>query len=564
MTIAFVLSWASPLFFSMPNSYFIKFKSDISKYALPEKFTFPFSYEPHPLTELAAKELQLSLSSVRIHNKISGKMYGILVVQDKAGQLGYLASFSGQDYEGEQAVDFVPPIYNRLEMEGFYKKGEEDLVKINQKIQGLEEDKKFQKLMQELKEISRKSNLELKSEQEKKHKAKASRKEKRQEGMVNLSPEAYDKLDKKLQKDSISEDYAYKKIRTEWREKVASIQAKVAVYESQIQQLKKSRKKKSNQLQKQIFDQYQFLNAKGKRKGIEEVFEPVGNPPSGAGDCALPKLLQYAFENEYKPLAMGEFWWGKAPKSELRTEGRFYPACSGKCKPILGHMLKGLKLEDDPLLNYTAEDKVIQILYEDEQIVVIVKPAGLLSIPSKEIKDSVLRRMEGRYPEATGPLLAHRLDKLTSGIMLISKDLESHKFLQKQFMDKTIQKRYAAVLEGKLDRAEGEVNLPLAVDEDNRPMQKVDFEGGRRALTKWSIQGRKDDKSLVSFIPVTGRTHQLRVHAAHPQGLNSPIVGDVLYGNRADRLMLHAEFIQFEHPKSKKTMKFENKAPFGL
>ncbi|ADR22151.1 RNA pseudouridine synthase [Marivirga tractuosa] len=548
----------------MQDSYFIKFKTDTSEYSLPEKFTFPFSYEPHPLTELAANELQENLKAANIKNEISGKMYGVLVVQNQSGELGYLTSFSGQDYDGDPPVNFVPPIYDRLELKGFYKKGEEELVKINRKIKQLEEDRNFNKLMAELKEQSKKSNLELKSAQEKKQMAKALRKEKREEGMVNLSPEAFDKLDEQLRKESINEDYNYKKLNKGWKKKIASIQSKVAVYESQIQRLKKERKQRSIKLQKQIFDQYQFLNVKGQRKGLEEIFEPLVYPPSGAGDCALPKLLQYAFVSQYKPIAMGEFWWGKAPKSELRKEGRFYPACSGKCKPILGHMLKGLNLEDDPLLQYTAEDKVIEKLYEDEQIVVIVKPAGLLSIPSKEIKDSVLTRMQKTYPKATGPLLAHRLDKMTSGIMLISKDLDSHKFLQKQFMDKTIQKRYCAVLEGTLDKSEGEVNLPLAVDEDNRPMQKVDFESGRKALTKWRLISNNDKKSMVTFIPVTGRTHQLRVHAAHPKGLDAPIIGDTLYGNKAERLMLHAEYIQFKHPQNGRIMQFENMASFGI
>lgn len=548
----------------MQDSFFHKFKSDISNYSLPDRFTFPFSYEPHPLTELAANELQEILKSAKIRNEISGKMYGVLVAQNRLGEIGFFTSFSGQDYEGEPPVNFVPPIYNRLELEGFYKKGEEELVNVNKKIEKLEEDSNFKRLMEELKEQSKKSNLQLKSEQEKKQKSKAIRKQKREEGMIELSPNAFDKLDEKLRIESRNEDYDYKKLHKAWKKKIASIQSKVAVYESQIQKLKKERKQKSTQLQKQIFDQYQFLNVKGKKKGLEDVFKEIGYPPSGAGDCALPKLLQYAFANEYKPLAMGEFWWGKAPKSELRKEGRFYPACSGKCKPILGHMLKGLKLEEDPLLQYTAEDKVIETLYEDEQIAVIVKPAGLLSIPSKEIKDSVLTRMQKKFPTASGPLLAHRLDKMTSGIMLISKDLESHKYLQKQFMDKTIQKRYTAILEGKLSKQEGEVNLPLAVDEDNRPMQKVDFELGRQALTKWKLIKQSEKRSEVLFIPITGRTHQLRVHAAHPQGLDTPIVGDTLYGNRDERLMLHAGYIQFKHPKNEELMIFERNAPFGL
>jgi tRNA pseudouridine32 synthase/23S rRNA pseudouridine746 synthase len=303
----------------MQDPYFIKFKSDISNFTLPERFTFPFSYEPHPLTELAANELQEILRCAKIRNEISGKMYGVLVVRNQKGELGYLCSFSGQDYEGEPPVNFVPPIYNRLEVEGFYKKGEKELDTINKEIESLEEAPNFKRLMEELKDQSKKSNLELKSEQEKKQKSKAIRKEKREEGMVELSPNTFDKLDEKLRKESRNEDYDYKKLHKAWKKKIASIQSKVAVYESQIQKLKKERKQKSTQLQKQIFDQYQFLNTRGKRKGLEEIFEPIGYPPSGAGDCALPKLLQYAFANHYEPLAMGEFWWGKAPKSELRN-----------------------------------------------------------------------------------------------------------------------------------------------------------------------------------------------------------------------------------------------------
>ncbi|WKV13557.1 pseudouridine synthase [Marivirga harenae] len=548
----------------MQDTHFINFNSDISNFTLPKRFTFPFSYEPHPLTELAANELQEVLKSAKIRNEISGKMYGVLVVKNQKGELGYLCSFSGQDYQGTPPINFVPPIYNRLEIEGFYKKGEQELDSINNKIKLLEEDPNFIHLMDQLKLQSKRSNVELKLEQEKKQKLKAIRKEKREEGMIELSPNAFDKLDEKLRKESRNEDYDYKKLLKKWKKKIATIQSKVATYESQIQQLKKERKKKSTQLQKQIFDQYQFLNVKGNRKGLEEVFEEFGYPPSGAGDCALPKLLQYAFENHYKPLAMGEFWWGNAPKSELRKEGRFYPACSGKCKPVLGHMLTGLQLEQDPLLLYTAEDKVVETLYEDKQIVVIVKPAGLLSIPSKEIKDSVLIRMQKKYPKASGPLLAHRLDKMTSGIMLISKDLESHKYLQKQFMDKTIQKRYSAVLEGALSKQEGEISLPLAVDEDNRPMQKVDFEAGRKALTQWKLIKQTENRCEVVFFPITGRTHQLRVHAAHPQGLDAPIVGDTLYGKKDERLMLHAGYIQFKHPKTEELLEFENKADFGL
>jgi tRNA pseudouridine32 synthase/23S rRNA pseudouridine746 synthase len=548
----------------MQDKYFNNFQTDVSEIVLPKKFTFPFSYEPHSLTKIAAKELQQLLSKKSLEKEISGKMYGVLVVKNKNNELGFLASFSGQDYEGEEPANFVPPIFNRLNKEGFFKKGEEELRQINSRIENIEKDTEFITLREKLKDLSKKADSEIKNRQLAKHKSKAKRKEQREEAMISLSPSAYDHLNEKLSKESRKEDFNYKKFTKDWKRKIATIQKELSVYESKIQKLKKDRKQKSILLQKKIFDQYQFLNIKTEKKGLETIFEPIGNPPSGAGDCALPKLLQYAFQNNYEPISMGEFWWGKAPKSELRKEGRFYPACSGKCKPILGHMLEGLNLEDDPLKQYTAKDKVIKTLYEDDFIAVIVKPAGLLSIPSKEIKDSVLLRMQKKYPKATGPLLAHRLDKMTSGIMLISKDLESHKYLQKQFMDKSISKRYYAILAGELKSNSGEVNLPLTVDEDNRPMQKVSFEDGRKAKTKWEVIDCKNDRTLVKFTPITGRTHQLRVHSAHPEGLNAPIVGDTLYGEKDERLMLHAQFIEFYHPKTEEKLSFEVDPDFTL
>ena len=312
----------------------------------------------------------------------------------------------------------------------------------------------------------------------------------------------------------------------------------------------------SNNIQNQLFDQYHFLDANGKTKSVLQLFEHVenGKPPSGAGECCAPKLLQYAYQYHLKPIAMAEFWWGASPASEIRKHKLFYPACRGKCEPILGHMLQGLEVDPNPMKENPAEGKELEIIYEDDEIVVVNKPAEFLSVPGKTISDSVLKRMEAYLPDATGPLLVHRLDMSTSGILLVAKNKEAHEYLQDQFIRRIVKKRYVALLDGELSEKSGVVDLPLRVDLDDRPRQLVCYEYGKSAKTEWELIEVKNGKSKVYFYPLTGRTHQLRVHAAHPNGLNMPITGDDLYGRKADRLHLHAEQLTFKHPKSKEWM----------
>ncbi|MBK6266885.1 RNA pseudouridine synthase [Marivirga sp. S37H4] len=547
----------------MSDNHFIAFKQSVV-YKLPEKFTFPFSYEPHPLTELAAKEVQEQLKVNYNGQEIGGKMYGVLVVRNKHNELGYLTAFSGQVEHYEHALNFVPPIHDRLHKNGFFKKGENQLFEINQQVVALENDPEYLELLDLLKQEKALVTTELEAQQQLKHSAKMDRKSQREVARQNMTPEEFEELQKKLEYESIANHYNYKQLRESLNSRISAIQSKVDVYENKINALKTERKNTSADLQQQLFNQYQFLNIKGDVKSLSEIFEESGPPPGGAGDCAAPKLLQYAFENQMKPLAMGEFWWGKAPKAELRKEGRYYPACSGKCKPILAHMLEGLSVEDDPMLSYSADDKEINILYEDDYLLVINKPSGLLTTPAKEIKDSVFTRMQQMFPEATGPLVAHRLDKLTSGLMIITKTKEIYKVIQSQFIQRTIKKTYLAVLEGIVEGDSGAIHLPLTVDENNRPMQKVCFDTGRPAKTLWKVLERSENHTMVQFTPISGRTHQLRVHAAHPDGLNRPIVGDKLYGTKADRLKLHAAYIHFLHPQSGKKLKFHLDPQFGI
>ena len=314
-------------------------------------------------------------------------------------------------------------------------------------------------------------------------------------------------------------------------------------------------------MQQKLFAEYSFLNQFGERKSIGEIFN--NNPPAGAGECAAPKLLHYAFEHSLKPIAMAEFWWGQSPKSEIRKHKQFYPACKSKCEPILmSHMLNGFDMEANPFQENPAEGKNIEIVFEDEVLAVINKPAEFLSVPGKIISDSVYQRVKELYPNATGPLIVHRLDMSTSGLMLIAKDEETYVKLQSQFIKRTIKKRYVALLDGILEENEGFIDLPLRVDLDDRPRQLVCYEHGKPAQTKWEKIEVRNNQTLVYFYPITGRTHQLRVHASHELGLKTPIVGDDLYGTIANRLHLHAESLTFEHPITREKMTITKEAIF--
>jgi tRNA pseudouridine32 synthase/23S rRNA pseudouridine746 synthase len=284
-------------------------------------------------------------------------------------------------------------------------------------------------------------------------------------------------------------------------------------------------------------------------------------PPAGAGECAAPKLLQYAFLHQLQPICMAEFWWGKSPNSEVRLHEQFYPACRGKCEPILAHMLEGISLEKNPMLEQ-ATVKKIPIIYEDDYLLLVNKPPDFLSVPGKELKDSVYERIRLQYPTASGPLLVHRLDMSTSGLLLIAKSEEIYKHLQSQFIRRVVKKSYSALLNGIVDETEGAISLPLRVDLEDRPKQLVCYEHGKNAFTKYKILAYENGKTRVQFFPITGRTHQLRVHAAHQLGLNCPIVGDDLYGTKGERLCLHAQWIQFKHPITKELVEFSCEAAF--
>lgn len=556
----------------MSENCFTPFQSSISDYPLPEKFTFPFYYDPHPLCLLASKELQRHIETQteweydfgleeEKPDVIIGKMFGVLVVQNEQNEIGYLSSFSGKLGDSSHYSKFVPPIIDVWEVDNFLNIGMEELNTINQEIKKLESLPEFVSCMNIMENDQFIAASQIEEQREKMRNSKKERKLIRQREKESNSPEDFEEINKELNQQSINGKKELKRLLEFWKDRSDQNKRKVDQIKTTIDELKLKRKNKSAGLQKKIFDQYRFLNQAGEVKSLLDIFKDK-TPMGGTGECAAPKLLQYAFKFNMKPLAMAEFWWGQSPKSEIRKHRNFYPACIGKCKPLLSHMLEGIEMDENPLLKNPAEGKEIEIIFEDEHILVINKPAEFLSVPGRYIKDSVAQRMKEKFPNATGPLIVHRLDMSTSGIMLIAKSLEVHKFLQSQFIKRTIKKRYVALLEGIVNEKEGIVDLPLRTDWNERPKQLVCYESGKSAQTKWKVIERKNQQTRIHFFPITGRTHQLRVHAAHPLGLNLPIFGDDLYGTKSKRLCLHAEWIEFVHPISREVKSVTVEAEF--
>ncbi|WP_353135969.1 pseudouridine synthase [Pseudopedobacter sp.] len=556
-------------------SFFTKFSQSVSDIPLPEKFNYPFYYEPHPLCIIAAEELQQHLENQKdwIHNfgldpnqegLIIGKMFGVLVVKDTQGNLGYISAFSGKLAGANHHPKFVPPVFDLLEEGSFFIEGEKELNEINRRLEQLEGNRFYKDLIESTTNKIAEILIATDTEKQKLKEGKKQRKHQRESAQATLNQSEYNNLCERLKEESLKQQYFAKLKLDALKIQKEEVEKDLVAYESEINQLKELRKEKSAALQQRIFEQYTFLNIDKKQKSLSHIFnEDLGIfPPAGAGECAAPKLLQYAFLNDLKPIAMAEFWWGQSPVSEIRRHKNFYPACRGKCEPILNHMLVGMKVDENPMLQNPAEGKQVEIVYDDEYLCVINKPAEFLSVPGINITDSVYERMRAKFPEATGPLIVHRLDMSTSGIMLIAKSKDIYTQLQSQFIKRTVQKRYVALLDGLIEVSEGIIDLPLRVDLEDRPRQMVCYEYGKPAKTKWRVLENRNGQTRVHFWPITGRTHQLRVHSAHKLGLNCPIAGDDIYGVKANRLHLHAEWIQFYHPVLQKTMSINVEADF--
>ena len=548
--------------------HFLHFKAPISKVNIPEKFTFPFYYEPHLLSKIAVSELQeylelqtdfdhnFGLHSIQ-NNVPVGKMFGVLVVQNKQNEIGYLAAFSGKLADKSLPNKFVPPVFNMRTSGSFYLKGEAEIDEINNQLTILKKDKTYITLNKSVKKLNKRITEDLKLQRQKMKVQKSERKVRKNNSVSSLNDVDFKKLSKKIEQESYNDQFFYKELKEYYNSKIKKIDDELSFFKNKITSLKKERKEKSNSLQQTLFSKYSFTNQQKEFKNLLDIFDnPAIKPPAGSGECSAPKLLQYAFTNNLKPISMAEFWWGISPNSAIRKHKNFYPACQSRCKPILTHMLTGVKMEKNLLLENLHEKQKLPIIYEDDVLIVVNKPAEFLSVPGKEIKDSVYSRIKEKYPNATGPLIVHRLDMSTSGILVLTKTKEANKILQSQFINRTIQKRYVALLDGILNKKSGKITLPLRVDLDDRPKQLVDYKYGKSTETNWEVIKKENGKTRVYFYPITGRTHQLRVHAAHKDGLNSPIIGDDLYGKKMDRLHLHAEYIEFLHPITKEKINF--------
>ena len=535
------------------------FARSVEAIPLPERFTYPFHYTPHPLCVMAAEETQAYLRQRADWQEelAGGKMFGVLVVADTDGALGYLAAFSGNLQGSNAHAYFVPPVYDLSDPDGFFRVEEREISAINARIDRLLANPAYFSARQALAETQADVERQLTEAKSQLRSAKA-----RRERLREANPD--EATSAALIRESQHQKAEYKRLERALQTILAERQAVVDRFREAVERLRQERKQRSAALQLRLFERFRVYNARGESADLCRLFAdtPQRIPPAGAGECAAPKLLQYAYLHRLRPLAMAEFWWGDSPKREIRRQGYYYPACKGKCEPILTFMLQGLRVDDNPLSVDIHRDTQLTILYEDDALLAVDKPAGMLSVPGKEERDSVYLRLRALYPEATGPLIVHRLDMATSGILLIAKTKEAHQRLQAQFANRTIRKRYIALLDGEIAQEGGIIDLPLCPDPLDRPRQIVSTEHGKPAITRYEVIRRLPGRTLVAFYPKTGRTHQLRVHAAHPRGLHCPIAGDGLYGRPADRLYLHAESLTFTHPVTGESLTVESPCPF--
>ena len=539
----------------MHDEKFHRFDSkDLRNVDLPKQFTFPFHYTPHPLCIKAAEYVQNHLLS---HDEWQeelkrGKMMGVLVVE-KENEMGFLAAFSGNLAHCNNHPYFVPAVYDLLSEKGFFRPEEDEISTINKKINKETHSPERKNAIEDVENIKTQANAEISAYKQFMKASKAQRDEQRKQGIDNNL----------LIAESQFQKAELKRIQVRWQQEIDTAKSRLDAIDNRIAQWKTERSKRSAALQERIFSHFIMLNASGESRDLCEIFvdTPQHTPPAGAGECAAPKLLQYAYTNSYHPLAMAEFWVGNSPKEEIRRHGCFYPSCKAKCEPILGWMLQGLDVEPNPL-EKQIDEAPLNVIFEDEWLIVVNKPAGMLSIPGKLSSDSLQERVQRLRPGEEPPMIVHRLDMATSGLLIFAKTKEVHKRMQALFKTHDIKKQYTAILDGEIQINSGEIRLPLILNPKERPLQMVSHTHGKPAITRFEVVSCSEGKTRVHFYPITGRTHQLRIHAAHPEGLNTPILGDTLYGTPADRLYLHAETLDFTHPITGKHIHLATPCPF--
>ena len=544
--------------------------------ALPEAFPSPFDeLGPHALARRAAELMQAELQGGLIAPGLSasllegtegGKMFGVLLVREPGGRVGFLRAFSGMLAGRWEVEGFVPPLFDRVAREQLEPAGEATVKALLARFEAHQSSADLLEIRsvhaaQEGRHAEERAALRARHDANRKrrHAQRAAL-----EASTTLTEEARREALHALDQESRGDKAERRRAEAAQEEERRVLLPRKARLERRLRALERLRRIVCRALMKRIHDTYEVPNARGERRLLRALYES-GEPPSGAADCAAPKLLAHAFRNGLRPLALAEFWWGSPPPAGGRIAGAFYAACQDKCGPLLPFMLEGLEVAPPRTFSppaLVADD--LPIVFEDTWVVVVDKPCGLLSVPGRDasVTDSVLARLRARYPHATGPLLVHRLDLDTSGLLVAALDPETYADLQRQFTGREVQKRYVAWLQGQVQGERGTIELPLRVDLDDRPRQIYDPVHGKAAVTEWHVLERSGGRTRVAFFPLTGRTHQLRVHAAHPLGLGAPIVGDRLYGHEEARLHLHAESLSFRHPRTGQRLSFERPAPF--
>ena len=537
------------------------FNTPIAKSFWPTAFPYPFYHKPDDIALIAAEYVKNLIGKSTKHDfNEQGKMFGVLVVEHQPNKLGFLMGYSGKLKDDERPEGFVPPIVDVHQKDSFYKKEEKILDVLTERIGAIVACPKFidaqnayQKARKEFDVFIEKSRSEIKENKAKRKKIRATilNKEKKSETLSQLS------LESKL------EQIAFKKDKKHRSADLYNIEEAFLSFKKEIQRLKTQRAKRSKRLQEMVFKTTSFLNYEGDEENLLSLFSGSyeGTPPSGAGECSAPRLLQSCYKMGFKPISFTEFWWGAPPKKQLRKHNTHYAACRGKCEPILNHMLKGIIVKPSPL-EVPQEIKTIEVLFEDNQVLVVNKPHGLLSVPGKKIKHSVISVIKKERSVNYELYPVHRLDRQTSGVLLLAKNKKTLAALQMQFEKRSIKKEYIALLDGVLTEKTGKIVLPLATDYNDTPRQLVCFEKGKYAETKYVLLGVEQGFSRVRFYPKTGRSHQLRAHSAFHEGLNMAIVGDDLYGTHNERMYLHAEKLTFMHPLTNQELTVCSTTPF--
>lgn len=532
----------------------------------PAAMLSPFGYEPHALCREAAHEV---MDYVMRHPQLledaqRGKMMGVLVGEQK-GRLGFLAAYSGLLAGRNDWPWFVPSVFDAQQPDGHFKQEERAISQINRDIAALEQSEEMALARQHLQNVRQETEEMVEMMKNRTAEAKAMRDMIRMQRNIDAQEHAALVRESQFMKAELH------RTKKHAEERLNAALARVGQLEDRLKAMKEERRQRSDALQRWLFSHYILKNARGEERNLLEIFPQTQLPPSGSGDCCAPKLLQHAYTTGLRPLCLAEFWWGESPRGEVRHHLHFYPPCRSKCVPILGWMMQGLDVEQTTLRS--PDDTALEVVYEDDWLAVVVKPAGMLSIPGKIDRPSVEETMRQRWHDDVNPLIVHRLDMETSGLMVVARTKWAHAELQRQFLERTVSKEYVAVVEGTVSGS-GTISLPLRPDLDDRPRQLVDHQNGREAVTHYDTLSTDGRRTRLLLTPKTGRTHQLRVHCAHREGLSAPIVGDELYGSmqpvgpdvatdsRPGRLLLHAATLCFVHPKTQKEMTFRSEPPF--